>query len=76
MRGYGVLHYVLRNCISWFVTIISLYNPIIFFAILYPTSSTILVVEVGTRHSNQILFLNIIDAAVEVWECVRYLTIY
>ena len=36
--------------------IISLYNPINCFTILYPTSLANLVVEVGTRHSPQILF--------------------
>ena len=36
--------------------IISLYNPIDFFAILYPKSLANLVVAVGTRHSHQILF--------------------
>ena len=35
--------------------IISFYNPIKFLAILYPTSQVNLVVEVGTRHSHQIL---------------------
>ena len=34
---------------------ISFYNPINFFAILYPTSLVNLVVEVGTRHCHQIL---------------------
>ena len=37
------------------IKIISLYNPIKFLANLYPTSLVNLVVEVGTRHSHQIL---------------------
>ena len=37
--------------------IFSLYNPIEFLAILYPTSLANLVVEVGTRHSHQILLM-------------------
>ena len=40
---------------SLFTKIISLYNPIKFLAILYPTSLANLVVKVGTRHSHQIL---------------------
>ena len=40
---------------SLFIKIISLYNPIHFLAILYPTSLANLVVEVGTRHSQQML---------------------
>ena len=36
---------------------ISLYNPIKFLAILYPTWLANMVVEVGTRHSHQILLL-------------------
>ena len=55
VRGYGVLHCVLRNLMSLFIKIISLYNPIHFFAILYPASLANLVVEVRTRHSHQIL---------------------
>ena len=55
MRGCGVLHSMLRNLMSLFIKIISLYNPINFFAILYPTSLANLVVEVGTRHCYQIL---------------------
>ena len=35
--------------------IISLYNPIYFLAILYPTSLANLVPEVETKHSHQIL---------------------
>ena len=57
VREYGVLHSMLRNLMSLFIKIIFLYNPInIFFAILYPSSLANLVVEVGTRHSHQILF--------------------
>ena len=44
-----------RNLMSLFMKIISLYNPIHIFAILYPTLLANLVVEVGTRHSHQIL---------------------
>ena len=40
--------------------IISLYNHIHFFAILYPTPQANLVVEVGTRHCHQILLHPII----------------
>ena len=47
MRAYGVLNSLLRNLKSLFIKIISLYNPINFFAILYPTSLVNLVVEVG-----------------------------
>ena len=36
------------------VQVFSLYGPIKFFAILYPKSLANLVVEVGTRHNNQI----------------------
>ena len=39
--------------------IISLYDPIKFLAILYPTPLANLVVEVGTRHSHQILLLKL-----------------
>ena len=55
VRGYGVLHSMSRNLMSLFIKIISLYNTIHFFAILYPTSLANLVVEAGTRHSHQIL---------------------
>ena len=40
---------------SLFIKIVSLHNPINFFANLHPTSLANLVVEVGTRHSRQIL---------------------
>ena len=40
---------------SLFIKNISLYNPIEFLGILYSTSLVNLVVEVGTRHSHQIL---------------------
>ena len=40
---------------SSFIKIISLYNPNNFVAILYATSPANLVVEMGTRHSHQIL---------------------
>ena len=49
VRGYGVLHSMSRNLMSLFIKIISLHNPIHFFAILYPTSLANLVVEVRTR---------------------------
>ena len=38
----------------------SLYNPIKFLAILYPKSLANLLVEVGTRHSHQILFMGLL----------------
>ena len=38
---------------------ISLHNPIHSLAILYPTSLANLVVEVGTRHSRQILLFKV-----------------
>ena len=44
---------------SFFIKIISLYNPINFVAVLNPTSLASLVVEVGTRHSYQILFIEL-----------------
>ena len=44
---------------SLFIKIISLYKPIHFLAILYPTSLANLVVEVGTWHSHQILLFSI-----------------
>ena len=40
---------------SFFINSFFLYNPIKFLAILYPKSLANLVVEVGTRHSHQIL---------------------
>ena len=46
-----------KNYMSLFMKSISLYNPIKFLAILYPTSLTNLMVEVGTRHSHQTLFI-------------------
>ena len=51
---------------SLIIKIISLYNPINFFAILYPTSLANLVVGVGTRHSHQIL---LIMADLMVYQC-------
>ena len=58
MRGHGVLHSILRNLMSMFIKIISLYKPINIFAILHPTSlANLVVVEVGTRHSHQILLV-------------------
>ena len=41
---------------SLFIKIISLYSPIHFLSILYPTSLANLLVEMGIRHSHQILF--------------------
>ena len=55
VREYHVLHSMLRNLMSLFRKNIFLYNPIKFLAILYPKSVVNLVVEVGTRHSDQIL---------------------
>ena len=43
------------DVIVFVIKIISLYNPIKFLVTLYPTSLANLVVEVGTRHSHQIL---------------------
>ena len=48
-----MLHSMSRNLMSLFIKIISLYNPMHVFAILYPTSLAKLVVELGTRHSHQ-----------------------
>ena len=42
---------------SLFINIISLYNPIKFLFMLYPTSLANMVVEVRTRHSHQILLV-------------------
>ena len=42
--------------------IICLYNPVTFLAILYPTSLANLVVEVGTGHSHQILFMHALNS--------------
>ena len=42
---------------SLFIKIISLYNPIKFLAILFPTSLANLMFEVRTRHSRQILLM-------------------
>ena len=55
VREYGVLHSMLRNLMSLFIKVFSLYNPIKFLAILYPKSLANLVVEVGIRQSHQIL---------------------
>ena len=46
---------MIRNLMLLFINVFSLYKPIKFVAILYPTSLANLVVEVGTRHSHQIL---------------------
>ena len=54
-RECCVLHSMLRNLVSLFIKVFSLYNPISFFVILYPKSLVNRVVEVGTRHSHQIL---------------------
>ena len=48
---------MLRNLMSLFIESVSLYNPIDIFAILYPKSLANLVVDVGTRHSHQILMI-------------------
>ena len=56
---YRVLHFMLKNMMSLFIESISLYNTINFSAILYPKSPANLVVEVGTRHSHQILLVDL-----------------
>ena len=55
VRGYGVLLSMPRNSMSLFIKKIFLYITLLDFAILYPISLTNLVVEVGARHSHQIL---------------------
>ena len=69
VRGYGVLHSMLRNLMSLFIKVISLYNSIIFLAILYSTSLANQVVEVGTRHSHQILLY---DMTCVTWYDTRW----
>ena len=53
-----VFHSMLRNLMSLFTKVFSLYSPTKFLAILNPKSPANLVVEVGTRHSHQILLSN------------------
>ena len=56
MREYRVPRSLLRNWLSLFIKIISLYNPIHFFlAIMYRISLANRLVGVGTRHSHHIL---------------------
>ena len=55
VREYCVLHSTLKNLMSLFIKIFSLYNPIRFLAILYPKSPSNLMVDVGIRHSHQLL---------------------
>ena len=71
VRGYSVLHSMLRNLMSSFINIISLYNPFNFFAILYPTSLANLVVEVGTRHSHQFLVADCSRPISQIPQCIR-----
>ena len=52
VTGFGILHFMFRNFMS-FINIISIYNPINVFAILYPTSLANLGIDVGTRYSYQ-----------------------
>ena len=54
-----------------FIEMISLYNPIKFLAILYPTSLVNLVVEVGTGHNHQILFSDV-KLGRQVTEAVKF----
>ena len=55
VREYRVRHSMLRKLMSLFIKKYFLYNPIKFLAALYPKSLTNLVVEVGTKHSHQIV---------------------
>ena len=52
------LFYVKEFDVIVHTKVFSLYNSIKFFTIQYPTSLANLVVEVGTRHSHQILLVN------------------
>ena len=59
---------------SLFIKDISLYNqPYYFFAILYPTSLVNLVVEVGTRHSHQILLPQCGAAVIDVGKSIKWI---
>ena len=56
VREYHVLHSMLRNLMSLFIKICSLYNHIKFWPLFCtPNYSWIMVVEVVTKHSHQIL---------------------
>ena len=60
---------------SLFIKMISLYKPINFLAILYPISLANLVVEVGTRHSHQILLIldKVLFVLIIDFNCVKHM---
>ena len=65
----GILYssfYVKEFFMSLFIKSISFYNPIKYLAILYPKLPANLVVDVGTRHSHQILLLAIFSGLNEL----------
>ena len=66
-EGICVFHSMMRNLISVFIQVFSLYNPIKFLPSLHPKSLANLVVEVRTRHSHQILlvFISYFPEAIE-----------
>ena len=64
MREYHVLHYVLRSSMSLFIKKFPLYSYTKFWPFSSPKPLVNLVVEVGTRHSHQILLMKRCQASI------------